>query len=176
MQTTTLISGSRGSGKTSLLQAVMLEIPHTGKELLVYYEDEDGDWVEKEYDTKTGHLIGFEDGDGKSYVTESVDRKEKFYNYIIKTMLEDTEYEILVNNYGGDFSEKIASVKFPMYPWEEFTYKPWDVHRWKSGWMMGSIDIDYVVNNFGVDEKLAEIIFKKYIYELSLEISEKMPF
>ena len=36
--------------------------------------------------------------------------------------------------------------------------------------------IDYVVNNFGVDEKLAEIIFKKYIYELSLEISEKMPF
>ena len=130
----------------------------------------------KEYDTKTGHLIGFEDGDGKSYVTESVDRKEKFYNYIIKTMLEDTEYEILVNNYGGDFSEKIASVKFPMYPWEEFTYKPWDVHRWNYGWMMGSIDIDYVVNNFGVDEKLAEIIFKKYINELSLEISEKMPF
>ena len=172
------MSQSFGFGGDSLPQyvQVMLEIPHTGKELLVYYEDEDGDWVEKEYDTKTGHLIGFEDGDGKSYVTESVDRKEKFYNYIIKTMLEDTEYEILVNNYGGDFSEKIASVKFPMYPWEEFTYKPWDVHRWKSGWMMGSIDIDYVVNNFGVDEKLAEIIFKKYIYELSLEISEKMPF
>ena len=155
---------------------VMLEIPHTGKELLVYYEDEDGDWVEKEYDTKTGKLIGFEDGDGKSYVTESVDRKEKFYNYIVKTMLEDTEYEILDKNYGGTMSEKIASVKFPMYPWEEYTYKPWDVDRWKSGWMMGSMDIDYVVNNFGVDEELAEIIFKKYIKELSLEISEKMPF
>jgi hypothetical protein len=91
-------------------------------------------------------------------------------------MLEDTEYEILDKNYGGTMSEKIASVKFPMYPWEEYTYKPWDVHRWKSGWMMGSMDIDYVVNNFGVDEELAEIIFKKYIKELSLEISEKMPF
>jgi hypothetical protein len=155
---------------------VMLEIPHTGKELLVYYEDAYGDWVEKEYDSKTGQLIGFEDGEGKSYVTESVDRKQKFYDYIVKTMLEDTEYEILDKNYGGTMSEKIASVKFPMYPWEEYTYKPWDVHRWKSGWMMGSMDIDYVVNNFGVDEELAEIIFKKYIKELSLEISEKMPF
>jgi len=172
------MSQSFGFGGVSLPQyvQVMLEIPHTGKELLVYYEDEDGDWVEKEYDTKTGQLIGFEDGDGKSYVTESVDRKEKFYNYIVKTMLEDTEYEILDKNYGGTMSEKIASVKFPMYPWEEYTYKPWDVHRWKSGWMMGSMDIDYVVNNFGVDEELAEIIFKKYIKELSLEISEKMPF
>jgi hypothetical protein len=172
------MSQSFGFGGVSLPQyvQVMLEIPHTGKELLVYYEDEDGDWVEKEYDTKTGKLIGFEDGDGKSYVTESVDRKQKFYDYIVKTMLEDTEYEILDKNYGGTMSEKIASVKFPMYPWEEYTYKPWDVHRWKSGWMMGSMDIDYVVNNFGVDEELAEIIFKKYIKELSLEISEKMPF
>ena len=155
---------------------VMLDIPHTNKKLMVYYEDAYGDWVEKEYDTKTGKLVGFEDGDGKSYVTESVDRKEKFYDYIVKTMLEDTEYEILDKNYGGTMSEKILSIKFPMYPWEEFTYKPWDVHRWKSGWMMGSMDIDYVVNNFGVDEELAEIIFKKYIKELSLEISEKMPF
>jgi hypothetical protein len=167
------------NGGVSLPQyvQVMLEIPHTGKELLVYYEDEDGDWVEKEYDTKTGKLIGFEDGDGKSYVTESVDRKQKFYNYIVKTMLDDTKYEIIEKNYGGTMTEKIVSIKFPMYPWEEYTYKPWDIHRWKfDEWMMGAMDIDYVVDNFGVDEKLAEIIFKKYIKELSLEISEKMPF
>jgi hypothetical protein len=172
------MSDSFGFGGVSLPQyvQVMLEIPHTGKELIVYYEDAYGDWVEKEYDTKTGELVGFEDVDGKTYLTESVDRKEKFYNYIVKTMLEDTEYEILDKNYGGTFSEKIASVKFPMYPWEEYTYKPWDVDRWKSGWMMGALDIDYVVDNFGVDEELAEIIFKKYIKELSLEISEKMPF
>jgi hypothetical protein len=156
---------------------IYLEIPHTNKKLMVYYEDAYGDWVEKEYD-KNGQLTGFEDGEGKSYVTESVDRKEKFYDYIIKTMLDDTEYEIMDKNYGGTFTEKIVAIKFPMYPWEEYAYKSWNIHTWLhfDGWMIGSLDIDYVVNNFGVDEKLAEVIFKKYIKELAREISEKMPF
>jgi len=152
---------------------IVKEIPFTNKKVMVYYEDGDGDWVEKEFD-ENGNQIGFEDASGKKNITESVDRKEKFYDYIIKTMLDDTDYEIIEKNYGGTFSEQIASVKFPMYPWGEYTYKPWDVHRWRSGWMMGAADIDYVVNNFGVDEELAEIIFNKYINELSLEITEKM--
>ena len=164
-----------GFTETPQYVQVMLDIPHTNKKLMVYYEDAYGDWVEKEYD-EGGNFLGYEDAEGKNPIVESVDRKEKFYDYIVKTMLEDTEYEILDKNYGGTMSEKILSIKFPMYPWEEFTYKPWDVHRWKSGWMMGSMDIDYVANNFGVNEELAEIIFKKYIKELSLEISEKMPF
>ena len=93
-------------------------------------------------------------------------------------MLDDTEYEIMNKNYGGNYDEKVVVIQFPMYPWEEYTYKPWDIHSFLNfdKWMIGAIDIDYVVDNFGVDEKLAEIIFKKYIKELSREISEKMPF
>jgi hypothetical protein len=157
---------------------IYLEIPYTNKKLMVYYEDAYGDWVEKEYDSKTGQLIGFEDDEGKSYVTESVDRKEKFYDYIVKTMLDDTEYEILDKNYGGTVTEKIIAIKFPMYPWEEYTYKSWNIHTWLhfDGWKIGALDIDYVVNNFGVDENLGEVIFKKYIKELAKEITEKMPF
>ena len=157
---------------------IMLDVPYTNKKLMVYYEDAYGDWVEKEYDSKTGQLIGFEDGEGKSYVTESVDRKEKFYDYIVKTMLDDTEYEILDKNYGGTVTEKIIAIKFPMYPWEEYAYKSWNIHTWLhfDGWKIGALDIDYVVNNFGVDENLGEVIFKKYVKELAREISEKMPF
>ena len=153
------------------------DIPHTNKRVLIYFEDADGDWVERDFD-ENGKLIGYEDGDGKQTIVESVDRRKEFYNYIIKTMLDDTEYEIMNKNYGGNYDEKVVVIQFPMYPWEEFTYKPWDIHSFLNfdKWMIGAIDIDYVVDNFGVDEKLAEIIFKKYIKELSREISEKMPF
>jgi len=156
---------------------VMIDVPNRNKKVLVYYEDSDGDWVEKEYD-KVGNLISYEDAEGKNPIVESVERKEKFYNYIIKTMLDDTEYEIMEKNYGGSFTEKFVAISFPMYPWVEYSYKPWNIHTWLhfDGWIIGTQDIDYVVNNFGVDKNLAEIIFKKYIKELSSEISEKMPF
>lgn len=156
---------------------IHLDVPHINKRVLIYFEDADGDWVERDFD-ENGKLIGYEDRDGKKTIVESVDRKEKFYDYIIKTMLDDTEYEIMDKNYGGTVTEKIVTIKFPMYPWEEFDYKSWIIHTWLhfDGWMIGAIDIDYVVDNFGVDEKLAEVIFKKYIKELAREISEKMPF
>lgn len=156
---------------------VMLDVPYINKKVLVYYEDSDGDWVEKEYN-EGGNLIGYEDAEGKNPIVESVDKKEKFYDYIVKTMLDNTEYEIMDKNYGGSFTEKIVVIKFPTYPWEEHAYKSWDIHSWLhfDKWMIGAIDIDYVVDNFGVDEKMAEVIFKKYIKELAREISEKMPF
>ncbi len=156
---------------------IYLDVPHINKRVLIYFEDADGDWVERDFD-ENGKLIGYEDRDGKQTIVESVDRRKEFYNYIIKTMLEDTEYEILDKNYGGNYDEKVVAIQFPMYPWEEYTYKPWDIHSFLNfdKWMIGAIDIDYVVDNFGVDEKLAEIIFKKYIKELSREILEKMPF
>lgn len=149
----------------------------------IYYEN-NGFWIVSEFDSM-GKLIYQEKSNGEIYdirseknITESVDRKQKFYDYIIKTMLDDTEYEIMEKNYGGSFTEKFVAISFPMYPWEEYSYKPWNIHTWLhfDGWMIGALDIDYVVNNFGVDENLAEIIFKKYIKELASEISEKMPF
>jgi len=147
---------------------------------LAYYYNSKGEWARREYD-EYGKQIYFINDRGqvidkrsKNTTNESVDRLDRFYDSIAKILLDETKYDIEEKNYG--LSIRTVSITFPMYPWSTFGYTQWDIEKWANfnGYGISHLDLNFVMEQYGVNVDSAEIIIKKYIKMLSLEILEKM--
>lgn len=155
---------------------VALRNPYN-KIFTIYYEDKNGDWVEKNYDRKTFEFLSYEDNEGIEFITENyqgVDKFIQFYDYILKDLLDGTEYELVENNYGGTWTEKSVRVSFPFSDWSVYRFKWLEIYRMSMGELSPAevgafafIDIfDYIENNYDLDTQKAKIIVKKYMGEL----------
>lgn len=151
---------------------VALRNPYN-KIFTLYYEDKDGDWVEKNYDRNTFDFLGYEDGSiagedlNENY--EGVNNLTKFYDYIVKDLVDATEYELVENNYGGIFTEKSVRVSFPFSDWPTYRLKWLELYGMSTG-ELTPVDVgalfNYIEDNYSLGPQKAKVVSKRYMEEL----------
>lgn len=95
---------------------------------------------------------------------------------IIYNLIRDTEYKIHTVNYGGTIGDLLVDIYFPMYPDEGYTYTEHELLDWVKDptWLVGTSDIIYFKNYYGLTEDETETVLNMFLKELSHMIYSEM--
>jgi len=136
---------------------------------MLYYEDSDGDWVERKYD-EDGNLVSYEDPDGKAYVNqinESYDNKvDKYLDKVVDFLIKDTKYKVTHDSFGfnPNYKEIKVIIKFPMYS-DSGHYPKHEIEDWDAA-EVNDREYNYFSDNYGLGWEESQIVFLKYILKL----------
>jgi hypothetical protein len=95
---------------------------------------------------------------------------------IVSNLIRDTEYKIHTVNYGGTIGDLLVDIYFPMYPDEGYTYTEYELLDWIKDptWLVGTSDIKYFENYYGLSEYETEIVLNMFLLKFSSIIYDEM--
>lgn len=97
---------------------------------------------------------------------------------VVTNLIKDTEYKIHTVNYGGIryTGDLLVDIYFPMYPDEGHTYTEHELLDWIKDptWLVGTGDIKYFENYYGLSEDETETVLNMFLLKFSSIIYNEM--
>lgn len=95
---------------------------------------------------------------------------------IVSNLIKETEYKIHTVNYGRKIGDLLVDIYFPMRPDEGYTYTEHELLGWMNDptWLVGTDDIKYFENYYGLSEDETETVLNMYLLKLTSIIHNEM--